>query len=160
MLLPHVGSTYLQYSNPWFSHTLWCSSGGKAHAFFFLCNTFFLFILYFITSIISQSKHCFLPSTPSRNSSPHSSSPKSKRMPSKPGLPTPWIFPGLGFSSPTEARLRGPLLFKCQWHRACPCMLPDWWFSVWEKSGVWVRWDCFSSYGVSLLLWLLNISLI
>ena len=102
----------------------------KPMPFFFLCNPFFLFILYFITSIISQSKHCFLPSTPSRNSSPHSSSPISKRMPSKPGLPTPWVFPGLGFSSPTEARLRGPLLFKCQWHRACPCMLPDWWFSV------------------------------
>jgi hypothetical protein len=97
----------------------------KLMPFFSLCNSFFLFILYFITFIISQSKHCFLPSPPSRNSSPQSSPHISKRMPSIPGLPTPWVFPGLGFSSPTEATLRGPLLYKCQGHRNCSCMLPD-----------------------------------
>jgi hypothetical protein len=28
---------------------------------------------------------------------------------------------------------------------------PGWWLSVWELSEVWVYWDCWSSYGVSLL---------
>ena len=102
----------------------------KLMPFFFLCNTFFLYILYFISFIISQSKHCFLPSPPSRNSSPQSSPHISKRMPSIPDLATPCVFPGLGFSSPTEATLRGPLLYKCQGHRTCSCMLPDLWFSV------------------------------
>jgi hypothetical protein len=32
------------------------------------------------------------------------------------------------------------------------CMLPGWWLTVWEVSGIQVRWDHWSSYGVALLL--------
>jgi hypothetical protein len=31
-------------------------------------------------------------------------------------------------------------------------MLPSWWLSVWELSGVQVNWDCWSSYRVTFLL--------
>jgi hypothetical protein len=32
------------------------------------------------------------------------------------------------------------------------CMLPGWWSSVWEISGVQLNWNCWSSYRVALLL--------
>jgi hypothetical protein len=32
------------------------------------------------------------------------------------------------------------------------CMLPGWWSSVWEISGVQVNWDCWSSYRDALLV--------
>ena len=65
------------------------------------------------------------------------------------GPPVSW---GLGASSLTEPRPSSPLLYMC-WgpHISC-CMLPGWWFSVWEISGVQVNWDGWPSYRVSLLL--------
>jgi hypothetical protein len=29
------------------------------------------------------------------------------------------------------------------------CMLPGWWLSVWESSGIQVNWDCWSSKWVA-----------
>ena len=40
------------------------------------------------------------------------------------------------------------------------CMLPGWWLSIWEISGVQVSWDCWSSYRVSLVLSFFHLSLI
>jgi energy-coupling factor transporter transmembrane protein EcfT len=58
---------------------------------------------------------------------------------------------GLGSSSPTEARAGSPLLCICQGPQTSLCMLPGWWLSVWKISGIWVSWDCWSPYGVTLL---------
>jgi hypothetical protein len=72
-----------------------------------------------------------------------------------PGLPTPW-----GFRSLEKVRCffsqwgqtRHPVLYMCQGTRISWCMLPGWQLRVWEMSGVQVSWDCWSSYGVCLLL--------
>jgi hypothetical protein len=39
----------------------------------------------------------------------------------------------------------------CRGPQTSSCMWPGW-LSVWEISGVWVSWDCWSFYGVTLLL--------
>jgi hypothetical protein len=44
------------------------------------------------------------------------------------------------------------LCCMCQWPQTRSCMLPGWWLGVWEISWVWVNWDCWSSYGIALLL--------
>ena len=58
----------------------------------------------------------------------------------------------LGTSSPTEDRPGSILLYMYQGPWTSSCMLTVWWLSVWEISGVWVSWNCWSSYGVTLLL--------
>jgi hypothetical protein len=59
---------------------------------------------------------------------------------------------GLGTSSLTEHRPSSPLLYMCWGPHISWCVLPGWWSSVWEISGVQVNWDCWSSYRVTLLL--------
>jgi len=59
---------------------------------------------------------------------------------------------GLGTSSLTEPRPGSHLLYMCWGPHLSWCMLPGWWSSVWEISGVQVSWDCWSSYRVALLL--------
>jgi hypothetical protein len=58
----------------------------------------------------------------------------------------------LGASSLTKHRPSSPVLYTCQGPHINWCMLPGWWSSVWEISGVQVNWDCWSSYRVTLLL--------
>jgi hypothetical protein len=70
------------------------------------------------------------------------------------------VFWGLGSFSLTEARPGSPLLYMCQGSLTIYRMLPDWCLSVWEISGVWVGWDWWSSYGVTLLLSSSGLSLI
>jgi hypothetical protein len=62
------------------------------------------------------------------------------------------VFWGLGASSLPEPRPSSPLLYMCWGPHISWCMLPNWWSSVWEISGVQVNWDCWSSYKVTLLL--------
>jgi hypothetical protein len=68
----------------------------------------------------------------------------------------PQVSGGWGASSP-EARAGSPLLYMCPGRgegdgaRISLYVLPGWWLSVWKISGVWVSWDCWSSYGVALL---------
>jgi hypothetical protein len=64
----------------------------------------------------------------------------------------PPVSPEFGASSHSEASQGSPLLYMC-WgpHISC-CMLPGWWLRVWEILGVQVSWNCWSSYGVTLLL--------
>jgi hypothetical protein len=57
---------------------------------------------------------------------------------------------GLGASSLTEARPGSPLLCMCPRPQISWCMLPAWWLSVWEISGV--SWDCWSFHGATLLI--------
>jgi hypothetical protein len=63
-------------------------------------------------------------------------------------LGPPW---GLGASSLIEPT-SSPLLYECWGLHISWCMLPGWWSSVWEISGIQVNWDCWSSYRVALLL--------
>jgi hypothetical protein len=58
----------------------------------------------------------------------------------------------LGATSLTELRHSSPLLNMCWGLHISWYMLPGWWSSVWEMSGVQVNWDCCSSYRVALLL--------
>jgi hypothetical protein len=64
----------------------------------------------------------------------------------------PQVFWGLGASSPTESRPSSPLLYMCWGPHISWCLLPGWWLSVWEISGVQVSWDCWFSYRVTLLV--------
>jgi hypothetical protein len=64
----------------------------------------------------------------------------------------PQVSQGLGASSLTEARSDSLLLWMCWEPHVSWCMLPGGWFSIWQISGVQVSWDCWSSYGVALLL--------
>jgi hypothetical protein len=70
-----------------------------------------------------------------------------------PGLPSPWglkYVEMLGTSSLRgQTRQSSALYVSGALYQ--PCMLPDWWLSVWEISVVQVSWDCWSSYGISLL---------
>jgi hypothetical protein len=55
-------------------------------------------------------------------------------------------FPGASsllslFLSLAEARPGNPRLYMCWEPCTSYCMLPGWWLSVWEISGVWVSWD-------------------
>ena len=59
---------------------------------------------------------------------------------------------GLGSSSLTEARPCSPLLYVCWGPDTSWYILPGWWVSVWDISGIQVSWDCWSFYGVALLL--------
>jgi hypothetical protein len=79
-------------------------------------------------------------------SSPH---PTPARFPPFLGPNVSW---GLDSSAPTEARPGSPLLYVCQGPPISWCMLPGWWLSIWEISGVQVSWDCWIPYGVALLL--------
>lgn len=63
---------------------------------------------------------------------------------------------GLGESSFTEARPSNPLLYMSWGPPICRCMLPRWWLSVWEFSGIQVIWHCWSSYGIWLIYPLIN----
>jgi len=51
-----------------------------------------------------------------------------------------------------ESRPDSPLLCMCWGPHVSWCMLPGWWPSVWEISGIQVNWDCWPSYRVALLL--------
>ena len=53
--------------------------------------------------------------------------------------------------TPTEARPGRPLLYKCQGSHISWCMLLGWWLSVCEISRIWVSWDFWLSYRVTLL---------
>jgi hypothetical protein len=99
-------------------------------------QTFFYCFIYLHSSIVS------LPSPPSHNSSTRSSS----NLPWRGGSPLcpptrhlsslgPQVSQGLGASSPTEARPDSPLLYMCQGPWLSPCILPGWWFSLWELQG-------------------------
>jgi hypothetical protein len=59
---------------------------------------------------------------------------------------------GLGASFLTKPRPGSPLLYMCWGPHISWCMLPGWWYSVWEISEVQVNWDCWSSYRATVLL--------
>jgi hypothetical protein len=80
--------------------------------------------------------------------SPSTNPPHPTRRPHFLGLQLSW---GLGASSLTKLRPDSPLLYMWQNPDISCCMLPGWWLSVWEISGVQVSWDCWSSYGAALL---------
>jgi len=63
----------------------------------------------------------------------------------------PQVSLGLGASSLTDSRSGSPLLYMCWGLHISWGMLPGWWLSVWELSGVQVSWDCWSSYRVTPL---------
>jgi hypothetical protein len=65
------------------------------------------------------------------------------------GPPISW---GLGTSSLIEHILGSPLLYMCWGPQISWYMLPIWFSSIWEFSGVEVNWDCCSSYRVAFLL--------
>ena len=71
------------------------------------------------------------------------------RPPDSLGSPFSW---GLGESSLTEPKPSSPLLYVCWEPHISWCMLPGWWFNVWEISRVQANWDFWSSYRVNLLL--------
>jgi hypothetical protein len=100
---------------------------------------------------------------PSHSSSSHSSSALSSRgcshththtlLPARPSHALgPQVSPMLGSSTLTEARSSSPLLCICQGPQISSCMLPSWWLSVWEISGVQVSGDCWSFYEVAFFL--------
>jgi hypothetical protein len=105
-----------------------------------------------------QSSHYPPTIPPSNSSSTHSYSPASKTM--SPPNPTPRCqaspLPGashlLRVRCLFEARPGSNLLYMCWGSHISWCMLPGWWLSVREISRVQVSWDCWSSYGVALLL--------
>jgi hypothetical protein len=65
------------------------------------------------------------------------------------GPPVSW---GLDASSLNEHRPGRPLVYICWRPHISWCMLPVWWSSVWEISGIQINWDCWYSYRVALLL--------
>jgi hypothetical protein len=73
------------------------------------------------------------------------------------GPPVSW---GLGASSLNEHRPRSPLLYMCWGPHISWCMLSVWRSSVWEISGVQVKWDYWFSYRVAPLLSFFEPSLI
>jgi hypothetical protein len=123
---------------------------------------FYLFIYLFICIFFYTPDFIHLPIHPLTvpHSIPTPCPPVSTRMsppptpyPTKPlncmGPPVSW---GLGASSLTEPRPGSPLLYMCSGPHISWCMLPGWFSTVWEISGVQVNWDCGSSYGVAHLL--------
>ena len=111
--------------------------------FFFL---FYLIYLFNYLFIYLHSRFYSTPGPPSNCSAFHTSSlpPVSTRMSpttttycTRPlnslGPPVSW---GLRASSLTELRPGSPLLCTCWGPRSSWYMLPGWWFSVWEISGV------------------------
>jgi hypothetical protein len=64
-----------------------------------------------------------------------------------PGPPVSW---GLCASSLNEPRPSSPLMYMCLGPHISWCMLPGWWSSVWEISGVQIYWGCWSSYRVAV----------
>ena len=117
------------------------------------CKTFFLFLsLFFVLHSRFYSPH----SIPSDWSTSHTSCLQedvTTAPPTRPlnslGPPGSW---GLGASSLTEPRPDCPLLYMCWEPHISFCMLPGWWSSVWEISGVQVNWGVWSSNRVTLLL--------
>jgi hypothetical protein len=112
-------------------------------------------VLFSVFNYLFLRPSCYSPPS----SSSHSSSQVSKEVPTTTTRPTRpahslWshVSWGLGASSPTEARPSSPLLYMCWRPHISWCMLPGWWLSIWEILGVLVNWDCWSSYGVALLL--------
>ena len=73
------------------------------------------------------------------------------------GPPVSWE---LGASSLNEHRPSSPLLYVCWEPHISWCMLPVWWSSVWEISGVQINWDWWSSYKIALFLSFFQPSLI
>jgi hypothetical protein len=73
------------------------------------------------------------------------------------GPPVSW---GLGASYLNEHRLGSPLLYMCWGPHISWCMLPAWWSSVWEISGVQINWDGWIFYRVAFLLSFFQLSLI
>jgi hypothetical protein len=57
------------------------------------------------------------------------------------GPPVSW---GLGAASLNEHRPSSTLLYVYWEPRISWCMLPVWWSSVWEISGIQINWDCWS----------------
>jgi hypothetical protein len=55
-------------------------------------------------------------------------------------------------SSLTEHRPGTPLLYMCWRPHINWCILPGWWYSVWEISEVQINLDCWSSYRVTVIL--------
>jgi hypothetical protein len=53
---------------------------------------------------------------------------------------------GLGASSLNEHGPKCPLLYVCWEPHISWCMLPVWWSSIWEISGVHTNWYCWSSF--------------
>ena len=110
-----------------------------------------LFVYYFI---LFQSSHCPPPDPPPRVPYPIFPPPCLQENAPTTGDPPSLgsqVFRGLGLSSLTKTRPDSYLLYMCQGPWASSCMLPDLWLSAWEISGIQVSWDCWSSYGVSLL---------
>ena len=64
----------------------------------------------------------------------------------------PLVFWQLGVPSLIGHRLSSPLLYMYCGPHISWCMLPGWWSSIWETSGVQVNWECWSSYRIALLL--------
>jgi hypothetical protein len=80
---------------------------------------------------------------------PHPHTPTWPRLPHSLGLQVSWV---LDASSLTESRPRSPLLYMCWEPHISWYMLPGRWLSVWGLSGIQVRWDCWSSSRIALLL--------
>jgi hypothetical protein len=122
---------------------------------FFLFNLFLIFFYspdltpLLVNPLTVHIPYSLPPPTPisTRISSPPN--PHTTRPPHSLGPPVSW---GLGTSSLTKSRTGNPLLYMCWGLHINWCMLPGWWPSVWETSGVQISWDCWSSYRVTLLL--------
>jgi hypothetical protein len=55
---------------------------------------------------------------------------------------------GLDAYSLTESRPGNPLLYMWWRPHISWSMQPGWWPCIWEMSGIWVKWDCWSFYRV------------
>jgi hypothetical protein len=119
--------------------------------FFFLFYDLFIFIhfiFYFPNRTLSTLSNCF---------TSHTSSPELYLSVDVPTLHLTWplntlrppVSWGLGASSLNIHRPSS--LYVCSGPHIRCCMLSVWWSSVWEISGVQIKWDCWSSYRFTLL---------
>ena len=115
-----------------------------------MCNSFF-YTLYFIPCPPHPPSDCVTSHT-SSPPYPHRAWPLNSL-----GTPVSW---GLSASSLNEHRSGSPLLYVCWEPQSIWCMLPVWWFSVWEILGVQINWDCGSSCRITIFLSFFQPSLI
>ena len=112
------------------------------------------FLLLFFNPLLESSLHPPPGLSPDRSPFHSSFCPLSTRgCPYQlPHLTKPPHFLGPQVSSLTKVRAGSPLLYIYWEPHIRWCMLRDWWLSVCEISVIWVDWECWSSYGVTLLL--------
>ena len=113
----------------------------------------FLLLINFLRSIVYHPLHppSFLhPIAPPDTLSLHGCSHTPPHMISKlPGAST-LLRVRCSISEWTQTWLSSTLL--CWGSHISWCMLPGWWSSVWEMSGIQINWGCLSSYRIALLL--------